>query len=404
MTDILNRPRGSTQTGAADPIVRHADIAIVGGGLAGSTAAAMLARQAFRVVLIDPHTVYPPDLRCEKLDGPQIAVFRRTGLADLVLPSCTRYPGFWVGRFGHVIDKRSEVQYGTLYDSLVNSVRAAIPDEAVFIAAKVTAIDNSSEIQKLALSSGETVCARLVVLANGLNSGLRSSLGIVREDVSKSHSVTLAFNMKPVGRHSFEFPALVYAAERARDRIAYITLFPIGETTRANLMTYRGIDDPWLRDMRERPDAALQSMLPRLGRVIGAAEVVGPVRIRPADLYVSRRHLQPGVVLVGDAFASSCPAAGTGTGKVFTDVERLCNVHVPHWMKTEGMGIDKIGAFYADPEKVACDRHSFEKAFDLRSLSTDGSASWRAQRWSRFLARVAIGSTRQVLTRMRTAA
>ena len=53
--------------------MRHTDIAIVGGGLAGSTAAAMLGRAGIDAVLIDPHTVYPPDFRCEKLDASQVA-------------------------------------------------------------------------------------------------------------------------------------------------------------------------------------------------------------------------------------------------------------------------------------------------------------------------------------------
>ena len=47
--------------------MRYTDIAIIGGGLAGSTAAAMLGRAGIPAVLIDPHTVYPPDFRCEKL-------------------------------------------------------------------------------------------------------------------------------------------------------------------------------------------------------------------------------------------------------------------------------------------------------------------------------------------------
>jgi 2-polyprenyl-6-methoxyphenol hydroxylase-like FAD-dependent oxidoreductase len=137
--------------------------------------------------------------------------------------------------------------------------------------------------------------------------------------------------------------------------------------------------------------------MPGLGHLLGRTEVVGPVKIRPADLYVMRNHLQPGVVLVGDAFASTCPAAGTGADKVFTDVERLCNVHVPRWMASPGMGIDRIAAFYADPVKVACDRYSFEKAFSLRSLSTEESLPWTARRWVRFAGRMAMGSVRRSL-------
>lgn len=44
--------------------MRETDILIAGGGLAGSTAAAMLGRAGFSVVLVDPHSVYPPDFRC----------------------------------------------------------------------------------------------------------------------------------------------------------------------------------------------------------------------------------------------------------------------------------------------------------------------------------------------------
>ena len=59
--------------------MRQTDIVIAGGGLAGSTAAAMLGRAGFRVVLVDPHAVYPPDFRAEKLDGTQVAMLRKTG-------------------------------------------------------------------------------------------------------------------------------------------------------------------------------------------------------------------------------------------------------------------------------------------------------------------------------------
>ncbi len=95
--------------------------------------------------------------------------------------------------------------------------------------------------------------------------------------------------------------------------------------------------------------------MPGLRKLTGDFEVTDFVKIRPVDLYVTTGHRQAGIVLVGDAFATSCPAAGTGCNKVFTDVERLCNVHIPRWLATRGMGEDKIAAFYDDAVKTACD-------------------------------------------------
>ncbi len=114
----------------------------------------------------------------------------------------------------------------------------------------MTDIATSAERQSVTLASGEAISARLVVVANGLNIGLRHKLGMARRDVSKCHSIMLCFDLVPVGRASFPFPAMTYYGESADDRTAYITLFPIGTAMRANLCVYRDMDDPWLREFR----------------------------------------------------------------------------------------------------------------------------------------------------------
>jgi 2-polyprenyl-6-methoxyphenol hydroxylase-like FAD-dependent oxidoreductase len=380
--------------------MRYTDIAIVGGGLAGSTAAATLGRAGIPAILIDPHPVYPPDLRCEKLDGDQVNILRKTGLAESTLRATTHDGRVWVARFGYLLDNKPSDQYGILYDDLVNTIRAEIPADVETVHAKAIAISTSAERQKIGLSNGDEISARLVVLATGLNVGLRHTLGIERHIVSECHSITVAFNLAPVGRPAFDFPALTYYPERSRDRMAYLTLFPIGSVMRANLMVYRRMDDPWLRQLRQAPEQTLLAMMPGLRRIAGAFNVIGRVQIRPADLYVTEGHRQPGIVLIGDAFATSCPAAGTGTDKVFTDVERLCNVHIPDWLATDGMDEDKIAAFYDDPVKSACDAWSAATAFQLRSLSIDNGISWRARRWARFIARLGEGASRRVRGRL----
>jgi 2-polyprenyl-6-methoxyphenol hydroxylase-like FAD-dependent oxidoreductase len=164
---------------------------------------------------------------------------------------------------------------------------------------------------------------------------------------------------------------------------------------RANLFVYRDARDPWPRVFRQAPKETLLSLMPGLGRLLGDFDVTGLVQVRPVDLYATKGYRQPGVVLVGDAFATSCPAAGTGCNKVFTDVERLCNVHIPHWLASAGMGAEKIATYYDDPVKIACDTESFEKAVRLRSLSLDDGLTWRARRWLLFVAHLGIGALRQ---------
>ena len=379
--------------------MRYTDIAIIGGGLAGSTAAAMLGRAGIPTLMIDPHETYPFDFRAEKLSGDtQLARFERTGLAEPVLRAATHDGENWIARFGYLLHKSPSRQYGIMYDAQIMAIRAEITAPAERLYAKVTDVSTSAERQKLTLSDGETISARLVVLANGLNVGLRRNLGIERQIISACHSISIGFDLVPVGRPAFDFPALTYFSERSSDRIPYLTLFPIGNRMRANLFAYRQFDDPWLRDMRRAPVATLNAALPRLRRLTGEFAVPGDVKIRPADLYVSSGHRQPGVVLVGDAFETTCPVTGTGTDKVFTDVERLCNVHIPGWLATDGMDETKIAAFYDDPVKTACDAWANAKAYSFRSVSIDESLYWKVQRWARFVTWFSEGTLRQLRT------
>ena len=129
--------------------MRYTDIAIIGGGLAGSTAAAMLGRAGVAAIMIDPHPVYPPDFRVEKLGGDeQIERLRKTGLADAC---CARRPT--TARTGSrdsatCSTRTPSQQFGIMYDTLVNTIRAQIPVDIETIVAKAISISTSPERQK----------------------------------------------------------------------------------------------------------------------------------------------------------------------------------------------------------------------------------------------------------------
>lgn len=381
--------------------MKYTDIAIIGGGLAGSTAAAMLGRAGVAAIMVDPHHAYPPDFRIEKLGGDsQIERLRKTGLGDAVLGKATHDGVNWIARYGYLLDKAPSLQFGIMYDTLVNTIRAEIPGSVETIVAKAASISTTADRQKIVLSNGETISARLAVIANGLNVGLRHTLGIERRIESACHSISIGFDLVPLGRLAFPFPAMTYFSERPSDRIPYLTLFPVGERMRANLFVYREATDPWLREFRRAPVETLKASLPRLTRITGDFAISGDLKIRPVDLTTNSGYRQAGIVLVGDAFKTTCPVSGTGTDKVFTDVERLCNVHIPAWLASEGMSDNKIATFYDDPVKQACDQWSTAKGYHFRAVSIDKGIRWQAQRWARFVVWLGRGLWRRLSARL----
>ena len=367
--------------------------------MAGSLAAAMLGRAGVPTVLVDPNRVYPPDFRCEKLERSQIARLRETGLADELLPTMTPSEMLWVARYGHVIDRRADDQVDARYEGMVAATRALLGGSVRFRVGKVTAIQNSPQQQVLTLADDSQIAARVVVLATGPSPRLPAALGFQRVVSSRQHSLSIGFDLVPMEGRAFPFQALTWYPHRSPEGIAYLTLFPIGSVTRANLFVYWGPSDLWAQRFRDAPARALREALPGLERVAGPFAIPGGARLRLVDLYTTEALDQPGVVLIGDAHSSSCPAAGTGLDKVFTDVARLCGTHIPRWLAGGSAGVPQLRSFYADKEKVACDVWSLARAHHTRDAAVARSVLWRLRRRASFFGQVGVGLLRAVLAR-----
>jgi 2-polyprenyl-6-methoxyphenol hydroxylase-like FAD-dependent oxidoreductase len=357
--------------------VQETDIAIVGGGLAGSLAAVMLGRAGHAVTLVDPFEACRPDFRCEKLEEAHVDALRRAGVLEEVLPAALRYENIWVARLGRLAEIKPIVEYGIEYSALVNRLRGLIPRDVAFVQSKVTEVSVTPERQTLTLTNGRQISARLVIGANGVMAGMLGE----RREISRCHSVSVGFDIEA---GEWPFAALTYFGEDPAQRVAYLTLFPLPSGFRVNLFVYRELNDPWFKRLRDNPAATIAGSLPQLARLTGALKVKGPLKIRPVDLVATDNVLQGGIALVGDAFSTACPVSGTGAAKALLDAERLCNIYVPAWLATPGMSVEKIAQYYNDPDKRRSDAHSLRTSVFAKRAALGEGLLWTAFRWSYF--------------------
>jgi len=357
-----------------------ADIIIVGAGMSGTIAAAVLGRAGYTVLLIDRHATYPSDFRAEHLDGIQIEQLSRLGLLDGLTAGAARGETVAVGRLGRLVEIGCTVNFGIPYDVMVNTARRLLPPPVTAIHGRVVDGVATDTTQRVYLADGRMLTARLLIVASGMGYSVCRKLGVTRRMVREAHSLTFGFNMIPLAAPAFEHSFVVYQGEKLADRIDYLAIFTMGDQTRANLFTYGGYRDPWTAAFRIAPDRCLHAALPGLVKVIGDYAVTGKTDVRTMDLYTSEGHRRDGVVLIGDAYQTSCPAAGTGITRILTDIERLCLYHIPQWLQTEGMGVAKIAAFYDDPVKRARDAQAAHDAEYRRSVSTETGLRWKIHR------------------------
>jgi 2-polyprenyl-6-methoxyphenol hydroxylase-like FAD-dependent oxidoreductase len=366
--------------------MRQVDVAIVGAGAAGAMSAAMLGRKGVSVALVDPIHPFGADFRCEKLEHAHIDALAKAGLLDEVLPAGRPYDRIWIARQGHLVEKRPMVEYGIEYSALVNTLRGLVPANVAFVPDKVVGLETSQARQTLKLAGGDAIDARLVIVASGLQADVLGAMGMSREVVSRCHSVSIGFDIVPEGRAAFDFDALTYFGEGPEHRVAYFTVFPMGDHVRANLFVYRELSDPWFKAFRADPVAAMHACMPRLRAITGDFRVLGNPRVRPVDLVDTAGCDKPGVVLIGDAYRTACPVSGTGASKAMVDAERLCNAYVPQWLRQETITAADIAQFYSDGEKQASDAQSRKVSLFAKRLALETGFGWTTYRWVRCVA------------------
>lgn len=355
----------------------HADVIIVGAGVGGVTTAHALGRRGMKVVLLDAKHPCAPCFKAEKMWPGNLEIFAKYGVKEAALSVATPIREVVEARAGRMLAKLDTGEFGMYYQDLVNALRKDFPPTVDFRVVRVTDVQTTPDLQRVTLSGGESIEARLVVFASGGGSPLASKLGFDRRMIREGQSTGFGFDVARADGSPFPFESLTYAASGFAPRMGYVTLFPIGKVMRANMFVFRPAKDEWVRRMIKQPHDTLCESVPGLEKVLGPFVVPSKVETAGIDLWrIENAPDLDGIVILGDAYQGVCPSTGTGFDKVLGDVDVLCENHLPRWFTTPGMGREKIRTFYFDPRKLQVDRYSLQKAHYERWAAT--SPTWSA--------------------------
>lgn len=377
---MMNRRYPELQTSETDT-----DIAIVGGGLAGTLAACLLGRAGYRVTLIDRHRVFPQEFRVEKIGDDAIEKLKRIQLLVPLSTAAVPFDEIVNMHKGHVVDRTYGQHYGFFYNRLVTAMRSALPETVDFVVGQVRGLRIGAAQQRISILGRDEITARLLVIATGMGDTLRRDIGILHRQISDRRPLAFGFNIRPLRSNRFRHTALTYHGDG--DGIDHLNLFPVPGATRANLFLFRDPRDPWVKSLHDDPKQALTGAFPSLVDTFGDFEIASRIDSWLTDITAAGNCRQDGVVLIGDAYLTSCPASGLGVSRLLTDVERLCCAYIPQWMTETSIDHTRIATYYDDPEKLDMDINSARMTDHHFNLATKTDVGWRLRRQFHFVRR-----------------
>jgi len=298
------------------------DVAVVGGGPAGSTLALRLGRAGLRTVLLERKR-FPRFKPCGEFMSPEcLPVLAELGVADdLAQLGANRVHGMRLhgyarcaaGRFTDVGSVRAPFPYGwslrrERFDQVLLRAAAATPGVEVRETARVSGLlrDARGTVAgvRVAGSDGEReIAARLVVGADGLRSSVARELGVQRR-VPWLDKIALTTRYLGVPRQDLAqvhfFPGGYFAASTVDEDVFTLNLV----VDRTAVRDHGGDWDAFLTDHLARAPglAACLRDAHRIDRVRGC----GPLAM------TTTTQVAAGAVLLGDACGYVDPVTGEG--------------------------------------------------------------------------------------------
>ncbi len=303
------------------------DVAIIGGGIAGSSLAIVLRRAGLEVALIEREATFRDRIRGEAIHPWGVAEVHALGLREVLdeagaisLPYWTRYrnaepgePYAWASDFpdspGGISANHVAMQETLIHQAREEGAQVFQPATAQPVA--------SPDGWQLAITSEDatTLHARLLVGADGQRSLTRKVIGGTGKRDPIHHSmggmlvrgVDLARDSAHQAYHEAGF-GMVYLQQDDLSRVYYVC--PTEEA--------RELQGPQRKDEYLRRVGALYP-----AGAFDRAEPVGPLGFFPNSDLVSSRIDGPNAVLIGDAAGANDPSQGHGLALVYRDIRVL---------------------------------------------------------------------------------
>lgn len=333
------------------------DIAVVGAGVVGCSAALAFARDGWRVVLVEAKTPTPwradtPDLRVyafapdnaallDDLDvwrevvGARVQPYRAMRVWDAAGGGELAFAAERLGRseLGWI------VEHGLLIDRLWNAVQRA--GVAVHCPQRVTALTQDVDSATLTLEDHSQLRARLVIAADGPDSALRELAGLAatRHDYGQRAVVAYVETELPHGDTAWQrflpggplafLPCANTSGDPRGDGHTSSIVWTLPDAEALRLLA---LDEATFRGELTRAFDAT------LGEVVAVGKRVAfPLRRQLAQDYVAGR-----VVLAGDAAHVVHPLAGQGVNLGLRDVAALREL--PRSGAQQSAGKDRRGS------------------------------------------------------------